>query len=282
MVRSKVKRIAPFFLSICLSFLPTWGFSQQKSTQIDSLSSNRYSHYPVCIQKVYLQSDEVRELKGPWGEIEFLKQNLEVCEENSSITRRLALKYLEMGDTMYDAIGSEVEHDKKDLFENGLKWSRIALEQDTTDHYNYETMSMAFAAMITVSRLKGKANLADSVRIYAEECVRLNPKNDRAYHILGRWHYEVSKLSWFVKLAAKVLFRRPQDGSFELAVTYFQKAISIENIPSHRYWLALAYLEKGDTELALNHFETLLTLPNVQHNDQFFKEKAREILASYE
>ena len=44
---------------------------------------------------------------------------------------------------------------------------------------------MAFAARITVAGLKGKSMLADSVRIYAEKAIQINPDNHRAYHILG-------------------------------------------------------------------------------------------------
>ena len=258
-------------------------FTETASAQPHSMElENKYAHFSECLQYIFTEADIISENEGKKEEIDWLTSQNYNCEHSSPITRRIAVKYLEWGDTAYGDEGNEEDVDKKMLFKDGLKWAKNALRQDSTDHLNYEVMSMAYAATITVSGLKRKAQLADSVRIYAEECVRINPKNDRAYHILGRWHYEVSKLGRFIKFLSKVIFREPQDGSFEKAVEYFDKALALDDIPVHRYWLGMAYLETGDEAEALRQFHILVNLQEVMHNDAFFKVKAKELIEEYE
>lgn len=280
----KVKILNILFLLTSL-FCFTEGVAQEQSQENipDSLEEkeNRYTQFSECLQQVFIKADSAYLQIGPQGEIDLLKANRETCGEASPVTRRIGIKYLEWGDNIYNKEVVQTSFDKKDLFKEGLVWSRKGLKEDTTDHYNYEAMSMAYAAVLSVSGLRTKAKLADSVRVYAEECVRLNPKNDRAYHILGRWHYEVSKLGWLTKFLSKLIFREEQDGSFEKAAYYFYKAIELDNIPTHRYWLGLAYLETGEKEKALNEFKTLLDLPIGQHNDQYFKDKAKDLIEKH-
>ena len=254
------------------------------SAQIDSISSSvsdKYAHFSNCITDVFMQADHLKLEEGEKPEIKWLEQNRLECEISSPITRRIATRYLEWGDTIYDGKGTKDELDKKEKFKIALQWARKALQEDSTDHLNYETMAMGFAAVISVSGLKGKAHLADSVRIYAEECILINPKNDRAYHILGRWHYEVSKLGWFTRLLSKVIFRENPKGSFEKATDYFVKAIALDNIVVHRYWLGMAYLEKGDKQEALEQFKIIEDLEIVQHNDQYFKDRAKKLIEKH-
>ncbi len=248
--------------------------------QADAID-DKYSNFEPCVGEVLYKSDQIKTDQGQINEIEFLKTHLHDCGESSTITRRLALRLLELGDTNYDDVGVEIEQDKREIFEEALVLSRIALKQDTSEHLNYEQMSMAYAAMLTVSTLRGKVQLADSVRIYAEKAVLINPKNDRAYHILGRWHFEVSQLSWFLRKLSKLIFRTSPEGSFELAIEYFNKALELDNIPVHRYWLGMAYLRSGNKEEALVQLRQVLELENVQHNDDYFKREAQRLIEKH-
>lgn len=242
----------------------------------------RYGHFSECLQHVFTEADTIKTQKGEQSEINWLKENRTSCDESSPITRRVAVSYLEWGDTVYDDKGVKKKKDKKNLFREALSWSRRSVREDSLDHLNYETLSMAFAAVISVSSLRAKARMADSVRVYAEEAIRLNPKNDRAHHILGRWHYEVSKLGWLTRTLAKVLFRSSADGSIELAIDYFKKALETDNIVVHRYWLGMVYLEEGDKKKALEQFRILQDIPIIQHNDQYFKNEAKKLIKKHE
>ncbi len=251
--------------------------------EVDTLSTDelpKYWDHSECVQNLFIESDSTKARLGEGAEIDFLLEHSSDCEEVGPVSRRIALRYLEWGDTTYDDVASETR-DKKDLFREGLSWAKTSIRQDSTDHENHEIASTAFAALLSVSKLRTKARLADSVRVYAENAVRLHPQNDRAHHILGRWHYEVSKLGWLTKFLSKVLFKESQDGSFEKAEDHFNKAIELDNISTHRFWLGMAYLEQGKKEEALEQFRIIQTLPYVQHNDDYLKEEARKLIEKH-
>lgn len=275
---NKINRVKVLFLVLSSFFLRVEAFAQNENTEE---APEKYQQYSECLQDVFNEADAVKEEQGDGSEIDFLKSKRNSCERVSPISRRIAVKYLEWGDTSYDADGKKDKKDKKKVFEEGLSWARVALQEDSLDHLNYEVASMSFAAIVSASGLKGKVNLADSVRIYAEECIRINSQNDRAHHILGRWHYEVSKLGWFTRMLSKVIFRGTPKGSFDLAINYFTKAIELEDVAVHRYWLGMVYLENGQKEKALDEFRTLQELPLVHHNDQYFKDEAQKMLSKH-
>lgn len=279
--KSKVSLASIFVLYIFTLALQAQGLKDESNDTSEEITVEWYAHFPKCIENLFLKADSVRSELGELAEIDLLKEKRNSCETSSQITRRIAVKYLEWGDSEYDDRLINEEFDKKELFKKGLKWSYLALAEDTLDDVNYEVVSMAYAAAISVASLKGKAKMADSVRIYAEKSIELNPNNDRSYHILGRWHYEVSKLSWFLRTLSKIVFNDSPEGSFQKAIGYFEHAIEISDLVVHRYFLGLAYLEKGNKKEALNNFEYLQNLPLVQHNDAFFKEKAKKLIHKY-
>ncbi len=248
----------------------------------DSLKINPYSDYTLCVQKNLLASDSVKNQIGPLEEIEWLRENRETCENNSPLTRRLSLRIIELTDTQYGGYGNSINIDRKQLIIESLDWAKLALKEDSLYHRNFETLAVAYGARITVAGLRGKAELADSVRIYAEKAVELNPSNHDALHILGRWHYEVSKLNWFIRSLAKLTFNTSPEGSFEQSIDYFNQAIAISNIPVHHYWLGMAYLESGEKEKALERFRYLLDLGGDKaYSPEFYKEKALDILEKH-
>lgn len=275
----KSKHINIFLLFVAVSFIYPYSYAQ---TTPDSVKNRTYPHLSPCIENIYMESDSISAEAGPLKEIDWLRMNRTICTNNSAVTRRLSLRLMELGDGQYGDEGLEIAVNKKELFLESLKWARVAIKEDSTDDINYENISMAFAARITVAGLKGKSMLADSVRIYAEKAIQINPANHRAYHILGRWHYEVSKLSWVVKKLSKLVFRHSPSGSFNLAVEYFNKAIALNNIPVHHYWLGMSYLESGREEEALARFRYLLEIKDDgRYNASYFKEKAKEVLEKY-
>ena len=277
MVKVKILRL----FSICIALLV--GSSTAFGQEVDTLSAEelpKYWDHTECVRNLFIESDSTKARSGEGAEIDFLLENRSKCEETGPVSRKIALRYLEWGDTTYDDVASETR-DKKDLFKEGLIWAKRAISQDSTDHENHEMTSMAFAGLISVSKLRTKARLADSVRVYAENAVRLHPENDRAHHILGRWHYEVSKLGWLTKFLSRVVFREPQGGSFEKAEEYFNRAIELDNISTHRFWLGMAYLEQGKKEQALEQFRIIQTLPYVQHNDDYLKEEAKKLIEKH-
>jgi hypothetical protein len=74
---------------------------------------------------------------------------------------------------------------------------------------------------------KAKIEMSREVKAEAERALALNPKDDRAMHVLGRWNREIARLNVFEKTAAKVAFGGvPEGASMNDAVTWLEKAVA--------------------------------------------------------
>lgn len=251
----------------------------EENNQIEKID---YSFLSECLQDIFRASDSLKVSDGRQAEIDFLRESRGQCDSSSNITSRIAMKYIEWGDISYNEHGVDDEVSRKELFDSALQWAKKAAIEDSTDHFNFEVLSMSFAAYLSVRGLRVKAVYADSVRINAEHCIRLNPKNDRAYHILGRWHYEVAKLSKLVRFMSRLAFGTVPSGSYEESVEYFREAVSIHDSIVNRFWLAKALVEIGEKKRALENFKKIEGMNNVQENDPFFKKNAKEIIEELE
>jgi len=211
------------------------------------------------------------------GEI-ILLDVLDKCPDNSKYWGKLALNYFEAADNTYAKNKSLNKSTKITLFEKGLETARISAQKDSLNTEAYEFISMGFAGKLSLSSYRQQAILADSVRIYAEKSVEVDPNNDRSYHILGRWHYEVANLNWLIKLFSELFIGVVPEGSYEKALTYFQKAALINDFPIHHYWLGQNYLKMGKLKAAEESFKKSIIAKGGQHNDDYFRELSQEIL----
>jgi tetratricopeptide (TPR) repeat protein len=230
-------------------------------------------------EEILRQAKEARNDKDLFKEIEILEAGINnECSTVSTAFSQLSLCYLEAGDQSYSDRGTKDKARRNDFFIQALEAARISAKLDSTNKFAYEHKAMAFAGILDVNGIKTKVQLADSVRINAEIALEIDPRNDRALHILGRWHYEVSQFGGFTRFFARLFFGTAPKASLDKALEYFQHAAELDDYPVHHYWLGLTYLEMKEKENAKARFEHVLLIEDQHHNDQYFKNKAREHL----
>ncbi|MEO1023292.1 MAG: hypothetical protein AAFW89_12185, partial [Bacteroidota bacterium] len=202
--------------------------------------------------------------------ITFLEEIDKTCPNDPTVYWRFALNYIELADTEYNDRGKRSKKEKKRNFQEALEWSKKAIQADTAQKvtHAYEMASMSFAGILSISGLKTKARLADSVRVYAEQAVHIDSDNDRAHHILGRWHYEIANLSPFLKRMSGFFFGVTPEGVIGVAERHFRDAILINDNVVNRYWLALTLIKQGMENEGLGHLKVLLNYEDTQHNDE--------------
>lgn len=231
-----------------------------------------------CVE--YLDAaKEARADRKPLVEISILEEAIKSeCADTSIAYSQLSLCYLELADQSYSNRNDKADDKREEYFGKALQIANQAIQIDPNNVYGYERKSMAFAGLVDVQGLKQKVQLADSVRINAEIALEIDPNNDRALHILGRWHYEVSQFGGVMRFFARLIFGTAPKASYEEALYYFKRSIELEDFPVHHYWAGLTQVKLKNKEQAKSHFEHLLTLKNKHHNDEFFKEQARQNL----
>ena len=122
-------------------------------------------------------------------------------------------------------------------------------------------LAVAYGRLTDLVDNRTKVEYSRYVKAEAEKTVVLDPKEDFAYHVLGRWNYSVATLNTVLKLIARFVYGGMPDASLEEAVRDYRKAIELApQRVIHHHELARTYLALGQPEEARKEWEKELTL----------------------
>lgn len=117
------------------------------------------------------------------------------------------------------------------------------------------------------------------IKISADKAVRFDPKNDYAWHILGRWHQSLANIGGATRLLAGAIYGGLPTASNETAVECFKKAMALN--PGrlvHVVELGRTYALMGKKAEAKKYLEAGLAMPNKEKDDPETKQRGRAAL----
>ena len=103
---------------------------------------------------------------------------------------------------------------------------------------------------------KEKINAAKEIKKYVDKSIKNDPKNFKAWHVLGRWNYELGNLNIIERSAARLMYGSIPEGSITEAIIAFEKCNTISNGFILNYMeLAKAYKKNNqdDKEIGRAH-----------------------------
>lgn len=138
------------------------------------------------------------------------------------------------------------------------------------------------AIVLGKSSLKkgGKEKIKDAKEIkrLVDIAIATNPRNYLAWHVLGRWNYEISNVNGFERTAAKLFFSSLPEGDLDKSIACFEKAKAINPGFALNYLeLAKAYHKNDENEKALQTLSVIQTIPNGTEDDSRIKAKALQL-----
>ena len=113
-----------------------------------------------------------------------------------------------------------------------------------------------------------KVNYSRRLKEETEKAIALEPKLDLAYHMLGRWHFEVAEMNFILKGIAKLVYGGIPAGSLAAARDNFERALALA--PGriiHRHQLAQTLLALGKKTDAIAQLQQCLALKPVDKDD---------------
>jgi len=123
----------------------------------------------------------------------------------------------------------------------------------------------------------------NEIRKYAETTLKYDPNSFKAYHVLGKWNYEVSNLNVAERSIAKIIYGGLPAASLKQSIYYFEKSRNLNPAFLLNYLeLARAYHRNNDPEKARELLHTLLSLPNMIYDDNRVKTTASELLGKWQ
>lgn len=167
---------------------------------------------------------------------------------------------------------SEYFHAAKSYAEQALKVNPHSAEANFV-------MSVAMGRMAMLTGGREKIKYVNEIKRYAENTLKYDPNNFKAYHVLGKWHYEVSDLNSFERTMARLLFGGLPAASLKDAIRYYEKSRSLEPSFAINYLeLAKAYHRNDEDKKAIELLVKLQTIPNRIEDDVKIKKEAKELL----
>jgi tetratricopeptide (TPR) repeat protein len=117
------------------------------------------------------------------------------------------------------------------------------------------------------------------IKVAAEKAVKIDPKNDYAWHLLGRWHQSLANIGGATRALAGIIYGKLPAASNETAVECFRKAIALNSKRLvHFVELGRTYEMMGRKAEAKRYLELGLSMPNQEKDDPETKQRGRTSL----
>lgn len=159
-----------------------------------------------------------------------------------------------------------------------LATQALALAPDSAGS-NY-AMALASGKMTEVETDNKKVvAYAKQMKQYADKALSINPNHARANYVEGKWHYEMTNLSWVKKTAVKALYGGLPGAELDSAIFHMEKCRALEPYYVQNYLdLAKAYHANRRPAQALEVLNILVKLPNRTQDDMALKAEGKKML----
>jgi tetratricopeptide (TPR) repeat protein len=121
---------------------------------------------------------------------------------------------------------------------------------------------------------------AEEIRREALRAIALDPTHAGAYHVLGRWHAQIMRLSAFQRFFARRLLGGGSFGeaSWEQAIANLERAVALSPTTiQHRLELAQVFVDCQRYGEARPQLDAVASLPIADAMDASYKERAADL-----
>lgn len=192
--------------------------------------------------------------------------------DHPGVLWRLARTKVDLGEQ------AEREDEQERFYREALVDAEAAVAADSTSAQAFLAAAIAAGRVGLIAGTREKVERSREVKEYVDRALELNPDMPAAYHVRGRWNYEVASLGFFSRAVVRTVYGGLPDASYEAAVEDFERSIELDERVVDRLELGRTYLALDQEARARAQFERALELPNVDPDDPTYKEEARRLL----
>jgi len=168
---------------------------------------------------------------------------------------------------------------KKKFFEAGKTYAELAVKENPKGADGYYALSVAMGRLALASSGREKINAVKAIRNNAEKAIRLKPNHGLAWHVIGKWHYEVCNLNMFEKAGVKIIYGGLPPASLKESINAYENAKKYEHAFALNFLeLAKAYNKDDQKTKAIALLKVLPTLPNIISDDIRIKKEGAVLL----
>src|SRR5881392_788094 len=139
--------------------------------------------------------------------------------------------------------------------------------------------AITLGKMLPYMPTKEQVSASPKIKESVDKALAIDPKNDTAWHILGRWNRVLAEISGAKRFLAGMVYGDLPKGSFEEAERAMKKAIALNpNRLMHYIELGRIYAQMGRKDEARELINKGLGMPDAEKDDPETKARGRETL----
>jgi tetratricopeptide (TPR) repeat protein len=231
---------------------------------------------PLMAQNVAALMRQAESFEKAFNDEAALKKYIEVLKYDP-----LNIDALCKTSELYNIIGKRrsTKEEQKEYYKTGESFARKAIKINPNHSEANFAMAISMGRMALISSGKEKVVAVKEIKTYADKCIQLDAKNFKGYHVLGKWHYEVSDLNAFERWIVKITYGGLPHSSLDDAIKNYEKSKQLSPGFLLNYLeLAKAYKRKGEINKARALLEQLQKLPPSASDDVKIKSLGRKLL----
>jgi tetratricopeptide (TPR) repeat protein len=139
--------------------------------------------------------------------------------------------------------------------------------------------AISYGKMLPYMGSRDQVDASPRIKAAVDRTLRLDPTNDNAWHILGRWNRVLANINVVKRVLAKALYGDLPVTTNEAAEKCLLKAIAINpNRLMHYIELGRIYVQMGRKEEARKYILKGLAMPNREKDDPEMKQIGQQTL----
>ncbi len=162
-------------------------------------------------------------------------------------------------------------------------YAKQALQINSGSDDAHVAMAIALGRVSLLKGGKEKIAGAKEIKMHAEKALAINPNNFKAWHIIGKWNFEVSNLSMMERAATKVFYGGLPGATMKNAIAAYEKARLLSyNFLLNHLELAKAYYKNEENKKAIASLKVILNLPSTTEDDARIKAEAMSLIKKWD
>ena len=160
-----------------------------------------------------------------------------------------------------------------------LDYAQRALKLAPNNAQAHLSVSIGYGKLTDYVSNRTKFQYAPIIKSEAERATQLDPNNDVAWLVLGRWTCSMANLNPVLRFFAELVYGKLPHATNDDAIAFLRKAVRLgPDRIINRQALAKAYESAGDKTAAREQWQKILALPSVDVDDDAAKAEARAAL----
>ena len=169
---------------------------------------------------------------------------------------------------------------KLNLGGTAVEYAKRAAALAPNDPEAQLSVAISYGKLELLEGNREKFQASQIIKNAADKVIELDPSNDLAWHVLGRWHMALAGINSFERALATVAYGKLPESTYQEAARCFEKAIALNpNRLMHYIELGRVYTRMGRTDDARSFIKKGLAMQETEKDDPETKREGQEVLA---